>query len=207
MLILALFTVFLQELLNTISSIKEVIMLSPIIKQHIEDRLGKPIRYHSDCEMLSFDIEKVTKQKISLNTLKRLLGFIEGVSEPRLFTLDTIALYLGYTNWDVYLSSLDKLGNSGFNSLNEIKIETLPISAVVQFNYEPDREVHVLYEGRNRFQVIVSRNSKLKVNDRLNISHFVLNYPLVILDVERDGVSLGRFTAGKVGGLSKLVII
>jgi hypothetical protein len=182
-------------------------MLSPIIKQHIEDRLGKPIRYHSDCEMLSFDIEKVTKQKISLNTLKRLLGFIEGVSEPRLFTLDTIALYLGYTNWDVYLSSLDKLGNSGFNSLNEIKIETLPISAVVQFNYEPDREVHVLYEGRNRFQVIVSRNSKLKVNDRLNISHFVLNYPLVILDVERDGVSLGRFTAGKVGGLSKLVII
>jgi uncharacterized protein YpbB len=106
-------------------------MLSPVIKEHIEKKLGKSIRYHSDLEFLCIEIEKETKQKISLNTLKRLFGFITGVSEPRLYTLDTIALYLGFTNWDVYLLSLDQSGNSGFNSLQEIKIESLPVSSIV----------------------------------------------------------------------------
>ena len=182
-------------------------MLSPVIKDQIEKKLGKSIRYHSDLEYLCIEIEKETKQKISLNTLKRLFGFIEGVTEPRLFTLDTLALYLGYSNWDVYLLSLDQSGNSGFNSLQEIKIESLPVSSIVEFGYEPDRMVQIKYEGNNQFKVISSTNSKLFVNDLLNVTHFVLNYPLIILNVIRDGKGMGRFTAGKVGGLTILKLI
>ena len=182
-------------------------MLSPVIKEHIEKKLGKSIRYHSDLEFLCIEIEKVTKQKISLNTLKRLFGFITGVSEPRLYTLDTIALYLGFTNWDVYLLSLDQSGNSSFNSLQEIKIESLPVSSIVEFGYEPDRMVQIRYEGDNQFKVITSKNSKLLVNDLLELTHFVLNYPLIILNVIREGKDMGRFTAGKVGGLTVLKLI
>lgn len=182
-------------------------MLSPVIKAHIEKKLGKSIRYHSDLEFLCIEIEKETKQKISLNTLKRLFGFITGVSEPRLYTLDTIALYLGFTNWDVYLLSLDQSGNSGFNSLQEIKIESLPVSSIVEFGYEPDRMVQIRYEGDNQFKVITSKNSKLLVNDLLELTHFVLNYPLIILNVIREGKDMGRFTAGKVGGLTVLKLI
>jgi len=182
-------------------------MLSPIIKEQIETKLGQKIRYHSDLECLCIEIEKETKHKISLNTLKRLFGFIAGVSEPRLYTLDTIALYLGYSNWDVYLLSLDKSGNSGFNSLQEIKIESLPIYSVVEFGYEPDRTVQVIFEGQNNFKVISTKNSKLIENDLVEITHFVLNYPLVILNVIREGKSMGRFTAGRVGGLTALKLI
>ena len=182
-------------------------MLSPVIKEHIEKKLGKSIRYHSDLEFLCVEIEKETKQKISLNTLKRLFGFITGVSEPRLYTLDTIALYLGFTNWDVYLLSLDQSGNSGFNSLQEIKIESLPVLSIVEFGYEPDRIVQISYEGNNQFKVVSSKNSKLLVNDLLELTHFVLNYPLIILNVIRAGKDMGRFTAGKVGGLTVLKLI
>ena len=182
-------------------------MLSPVIKEHVETKLGKMIRYHSDLEHLCIEIEKETKQKISLNTLKRLFGFIVGVSEPRLYTLDTIALYLGYSNWDVYLLSLDQSGNSGFNSLQEIKIDFLPISSIIEFGYAPDRVVQVRFEGQNHFKVVSAKNSKLVANDLVEITHFVLNYPLVILNVIRDGKSMGRFTAGKVGGLTILKLI
>jgi len=182
-------------------------MLSPVIKEHIEKKLGKSIRYHSDLEFLCIEIEKSTKQKISLNTLKRLFGFITGVSEPRLYTLDTIAIYLGFTNWDVYLLSLDQSGNSGFNSLQEIKIESLPVSSIVEFGYEPDRIVQIRYEGDNKFKVVSSKNSKLLENDLLELTHFVLNYPLIILNVIRMGKDMGRFTAGKVGGLTVLKLI
>jgi hypothetical protein len=182
-------------------------MLSPVIKEQIETKLGKSVRYHSDLEHLCFEIEKVTKQKISLNTLKRLFGFITGVTEPRLFTLDTIAQYLGYSNWDVYLSSLQETGNSSFNSLQEIKIDTLLPSSIIEFGYDPDRVVQISYEGENHFRVVYSKNSKLLIDDLLEISHFVLYYPLVILNVIRDGTNMGRFTAGKVGGLRVLKLI
>jgi hypothetical protein len=182
-------------------------MLSPVIKEQIETKLGKSIRYHSDLEHLSFEIEKATKQKISLNTLKRLFGFIAGVTEPRLFTLDTVALYLGYANWDVYLLSLQQTGNSSFNSLQEIKIETLDPLSIIEFGYDPDRVVQVCYENNHIFRVIQSRNSKLQVNDVIEISHFVLHYPLIIIRVLRDGINMGRFTAGKVGGLTVLKLI
>jgi len=182
-------------------------MLSPVIKEQIETKLGQKVRYHSDLECLCIEIEKETKQKISLNTLKRLFGFIAGVSEPRLYTLDTIALYLGFTNWDVYLLSLDQSGNSGFNSLQEIRIESLPVSSIVEFGYDPDRIVQVQFEGQNNFKVISAKNSKLVENDLVEITHFVLNYPLVILNVIRDGKSMGRFTAGRVGGLTELKIV
>ncbi len=182
-------------------------MLSPIIKDQIETKLGRTIRYHSDLECLSIEIEKCTKQKVSINTLKRLFGFIDGVSDPRLYTLDTIALYLGFSNWDVYLLSLDQSGNSGFNTIEEISTDKLPVLSIVEFGYEPDRLVQVRFEGHNHFKVVMSRNSKLLENDLLEISHFVLNYPLVILNVLRDGKSLGRFTAGKVGGLNTLKLL
>jgi hypothetical protein len=182
-------------------------MLSPVIKSHIEEKLGKEIRYHSDLEYLCAKIEEETKQRIGLNTLKRLFGFINDIREPRLYTLDTIAIYLGYRNWDVYLSSLTQTGNSHFNNLQEINIETLELESVVEFGYEPDRIVRLQYEGNKIFIVIFSQNSKLSVNDKVEITHFVLHYPLIALDVERDGISLGRFTAGKIGGITSLKLL
>ena len=81
------------------------------------------------------------------------------------------------------------------------------MSSIVEFGYEPDRMVQIRYEGDNKFKVVSSKNSKLLVSDLLELTHFVLNYPLIILNVIRDGKSMGRFTAGKVGGLTVLKLI
>jgi len=182
-------------------------MLSIIIRQHIEKKFGRPVRYHSDCESLSFDIEKETRQKVSVNTIKRLFGIIDGSGSPRLYTLDVLALYLGFANWDVFLMSMEQTGNSGFNSLQEVLVETLPENSVVEFRYEPDRIVKVQLTKEKLFRVLECNNSKLQVNDILHITHFVLGYPLVALHVIRNGIDLGRFTAGRSGGLNFLKIV
>lgn len=75
-------------------------MLHPIVKGLIEEKIGKKIRYPADCEFIVVEIEKITKQRISTNTIKRLLGFIQGVRTPRLYTLDIIAKYLGFNHWE-----------------------------------------------------------------------------------------------------------
>jgi len=181
-------------------------MLSPIIKQLLEKQLGKEIRYSSDFEHLSFDIEKQTKQRIGVNTLKRLFGQIEGVKEPRLYTLDIVAGYLNFKNWDELLDSLEEKGNSDFSSIEEIDINNLTKGNKIRFYYSPDREVLIEYIENNQFKVIESLNSKLKAEDIIEVNHFVLKYPLMVNDVKRNDVSLGKFTAGKVSGITKLTI-
>jgi len=182
-------------------------MLSPVIKQLLEKQLGKEIRYSSDFEHLSFDIEKETNQRVGVNTLKRLFGLIEGIKEPRLYTLDTIARYIHFKNWDEMLESLDKTGNSDFSTIEEIEINNLTKGNKIKFYYSPDREVLLEYIDKNQFKVIESLNSKLKVDDIIEVNHFVLNYPLMVNEVIRNGISLGKFTAGKVSGVTKLILI
>jgi len=74
-------------------------MLTNVIKNKIENKYGMPIRYSKDCEGLSNNIHKVCLERISTTTLKRLFGFAKSIEQPRLFTLDVIAVYIGYTDW------------------------------------------------------------------------------------------------------------
>lgn len=181
-------------------------MLSPVIKALLEKQLGKEIRYSSDFEHLSFDIEKQTNQRVGVNTLKRLFGQIEGIKEPRLYTLDTVARYLNFKNWDEMLDSLDDRGNSDFDTIEEIDINKLTKGDKIKFYYSPDREVLIEYTEKNQFKVIESLNSKLKVDDIIEVNHFALKYPLMVNEVVRNNISLGKFTAGKVSGITKLIL-
>ena len=46
------------------------------IIQLLKEKLGKDLRLPSDCEFLALDIESKTGEHIGVNTMKRLLGFI-----------------------------------------------------------------------------------------------------------------------------------
>jgi hypothetical protein len=78
--------------------------------------------------------------------------------------------------------------------------------ACVEITYLPDRKVRFLYLGNHRYRVIESLNSKLKVGDEVEILNFVLHHPLLVINVWRSGESLGHFTAGRVSGLSSIVV-
>ncbi len=183
-------------------------MLSPVIVKLLEDKMQKSIRYASDYDYLSYDIEKSTGKNISTNTLKRLLGYMEGVKAPRLYTLDVVAEYLGYVDWDdLNQKVLSNDSSSSFSTIEEIDIQHLIPSDKVRFTYLPEREVTVeLIEG-NTFTVVESVNSKLREGDIIQINHFVLNHPLIVTNVIREGVSMGRFTAGKHSGIISLTIL
>lgn len=178
-----------------------------ITKHQIEEKLGNKIRYPSDYELLVSDIEKVTKRRISTNTLKRLLGLIKCTNEPRLYTLDTIAQYLGFENWDAYLLSLSHEYNStcpGTYQITELHSDNLSHGQKVQFQYYPDRIVEVEYLGNKQYRVANSRNSQLKVDDIVEVPGFFVGYPLMFPCLRRGGVNLGRFMAGEISGLTYL---
>lgn len=171
------------------------------IIQLLKEKSRNDLRLPSDCEFLALDIESKTGEHIGVNTVKRLLGLITDERQPRISTLDVIARYLGFYNWDV-LSTCASCSNSSFDSsAEEIRVGELSIGNYVQINYLPDRQVEMEYLGANRFRVRKSINSKLYEGDELIITHIVEGYPLLVCEVIREGRSMGSFTAGKAHGV------
>ena len=177
------------------------------IIQLLKEKSGSDLRLPSDCEFLSLDIESKTGVHIGATTLKRLVGFAQDERTPHISTLDAIARYLSYAHWDE-LSKIEDHGNSDFDVSNEeVRSADLQLSAHVEITYLPDRKVILQYFGKNHYRIIESVNSKLQIGDEVEIQNFVLHHPLLVLNVWRNGKSLGQFTAGRVSGLSSIKIV
>jgi len=177
------------------------------IIQLLKEKSGNDLRLPSDCEYLSLDIESKMGVRIGATTLKRLLGFALDEREPHDSTLDVIARYLGYANWDE-LSTIEDKGNSVFSADDyEVRSTDLLPETIVEITYLPDRKVVMQYLGNQHYRVTESQNSKLLIGDELEIQTFVLHHPLLVLNVGRAGESLGQFTAGRISGLSSIKVV
>ena len=161
------------------------------IIQLLKEKSGNALRIPSDCEYLSLDIESKTSVRIGATTLKRLVGFAQDERKPHTST-----------------SQIEDKGNSDFDTPDEeIRSADLQPDVNVEIAYLPDRRLKLQYLGNQRYRVVESENSKLWVGDEVEIQNFVLHHPLLVLNVWRNGESLGQFTAGRVSGLSSIKIV
>jgi len=177
------------------------------IIEQLKRKSGSDLRLPSDCELLALDIEGRTGVHIGATTLKRLLGFVGDERTPHTTTLDAIARYLGYAHWDE-LSAIDDKGNSDFEAPDgEVRSADLQGGCRVEIAYLPDRRVLLAFLGNNRYKVQQSQNSKLLAGDEVELHSFVLHHPLLVINVWRNGKSLGQFTAGRISGLSSVKVI
>lgn len=177
-------------------------IFSPYIQELLRFKSGIDFRAPSDAAQLALDIETVTGEHMGANTLKRLLGMIDDEREPRVSTLNIIARYLGYADWEE-LRLFDNNSNSGFGDDDEgvMAASSLPEGCVLSLSYAPNRVLRLCHLHGDRFVVKYSVNSKLQVGDEIVVTHFVKGYPLLACEVIRDGRSLGRFVAGKERGI------
>lgn len=175
--------------------------LSPFVIEKLREKSGNDIRLSRDCELLTLDIESATGEHIGVNTMKRLLGFIADERSPRTSTLDVIARYLGYTDWDELRLLDENSSNSSFDDRDEYLACNLEQGQQLLISYPPNRSLTIEHLDGNRFRVLESENSKLLPGDMLTLTHIVRGYPLLVAEVIRDGQNLGAFTAGKAQGI------
>ena len=181
-------------------------ILPHAVKVKIGETLGAPIIYPGDCERLALDIRLRLNETMGVTTIKRLMGFASDVAEPRKSTLDLLARYAGYDCYESMTRDLCPEGDSDFEKDPDIKVSSLPPGSVVGFEYLPDRKIKLRYLGNSEFEVIASENSSLREGDVITVSGFLENSPLVVSKVMREGSDLGRYTAGKVSGISNLYL-
>ena len=176
------------------------------IRAEIERVFGQSLKYPADCQRLALSIRNSINETIGVTTLKRLFGFVSDVNEPRAYTLDILAKYCGYGDYEEMKRGVAGQGDSDFEKEPDINASSLAPGSVVGFEYLPDRKVRLRYLGDSKFEVLESQNGSLKARDIVSVANFIENSPLVVSSVMRNGVDLGRYTAGKVSGIFSLYL-
>jgi len=179
--------------------------LNSLLKE-VEKVYGRRVSTTTDFESLSVVIEHEIGELLSASTLKRLWGYVGDRRIPRADTLDILSRYCGKKDFKEFCSWLTEVSGVDSQFFTERCIRTSDLSSgdCLTLGWVPDRLVRVRYLGDGRFRVLSSTNSKLKVGDEFESDGFMLNFPLYITAVYRDGQTLPSYVAGRIHGLSVL---
>ena len=175
-----------------------------ILCERIEKRVGRTIRTPRDFDDLSMRIFDNTKTQVSPSTLKRLWGYISSdESKPRISTLDILAQFVGYTDWESFVkeSSAGGVAESDFVLNNHIYVSSMNTGCLMELKWHPDRVVTVRFEGHDMFTVVASENSKLSVGDTFHVGQIIEGEPLYLQCLVHEGGQPVNYVCGKVGGV------
>lgn len=169
------------------------------LKQAVERKFGSTPSTTSAFVRLSEEME----DRISPSTLKRLWGYVGMRVTPRAETLDALSSYAGFRDYKAFCEDLQqtKMSSSGYFSAARIDATSLQKGDILRIGWRPDRVVALEYQGDRRFRVASSENSKLEVGDVFEAQSIVKGFPLIIPEINRNGVRTSSFIAGRDGGI------
>jgi hypothetical protein len=173
-----------------------------LIKMEFFGDANRELRTDNDYTSLSIDIEEISK-KLNINTLKRFFDhWGKGIDYKfSNATLDAIAGYIGYSDW----KDLEKNINSPKSDFSFVA--PIEIGDEYLIKYSPDRVVKLKLIGRNRYRVISSSGSKLKVNDECTADSFDVGSLFCVTDVVREGVNIGQYRSAPNHFITKTRLI
>lgn len=143
-------------------------ILNNAIIEDVKEKSGLMFDKAGDFSILSSLIFKETGRSIGITTLKRLFYYINDDRKASEYTMNTIALYVGYKSWEEYSASKNLDSEWGFAD-ETIYVHALEEGTNISIQYL-DRKVNfsvVNHEGENHLKVVSCKNSSLKAGDLL----------------------------------------
>lgn len=145
-------------------------ILNNRIIEDIKDESGLLFDKAGDFNILSELIYKKTKRNIGVTTLKRLFCYINDERKASDYTLNTIAIYLGFSSWQEYATSHNIDSEWGFED-ESIYIQALEPGTKITIKYL-NRKVCFLIKVKsniNVLEVVFVENGSLQTGDILHI--------------------------------------
>ena len=179
------------------------------ILRRLKDKVGLDMVRSVDFDVLSQSISDSTNENLSVNTLKRLFGFKTDKVVPRLSTMDIIAQYLGYSDYESLIKELGEDADiSLFTPIDCLEVQELEKGTQIRISYEPNRVFFMTYLGESQFIVNDVEGSKsIHKGDLLTITQLAVAHRFVVAHVVRDGKDLGAYESAKFKGLKSVEII
>jgi len=167
-----------------------------------------PLSTITNLNRLVAEIKKSTGEKLSVSTLRRLLGMVDSDHEPSIGTLDILSRYVGYRGWRDFIAH-DEGSDAQSQFVNEklIRCDQLNAGDIVELEWAPARMCRLLCLGYGRFKALLSINSKLAEGDTLCCKVVCVGQPFVATDVLRGDRLEKVYVAGSKLGVSALRLL
>lgn len=175
--------------------------------QDIRQSFGHPLSALNDFLNLSLDVERVTRQHLSEDTLRRLYGARNDTySTVRLSTLDILSQYAGCADWKEYVAALSRRTGAESEQTRHagaVYASDLEEGREVSIGWQPDRRCVLRYCGNMQWEVLDVENSHtLQAGDRFLCSSFASGRTVLADRLTRHGEELGGVSIGTVHGLA-----
>ena len=174
-----------------------------MLPQPVIDRILSKVHMDSspvtnkDYQIIVQDMLDSIGDSLGINTLKRLFGSLNENVTPAKSTLNVVARYLDYSDWDSCQAAIssgvvrvvsEDSGKSGY--CEYIIPDYLFTGDRVEFRYIPDNRLLLEYISENRFRVLFSTREELQMGDTMTIRYFQEGCSVVAFDVIRDSKPL-----------------
>lgn len=179
------------------------------LKTYVEQEFGRKPHSTNDFDELELAINTKVPDGISVSTLKRIWGYVKDKRKMRRYTLDSLARYIDFKDFDTfvnYLKTSTKYNSSFFNAM-QIHSNELKTGQHLQIGWSPNRLLTLEYLGDSKYEIQKAENSKLKEGDRFITGCFIMEQPLYLPFIERNHEQTTPFVAGRNGGITVINII
>ncbi len=168
----------------------------------VEETSGMSIAKSKDFERLAMMIYERTGTLLSPTTLKRIWGYLNEKTSTRQSTLDTLARYCGWHDFNEFLKGDIPEIESGFVDVKVLNANIdLKVGNIVKLMWHPSRICEIRYLGDNHWEVTRSEGTRLVAGDTFRCSVIMSGEPLYLDDLIHDGVKCGVYVCGRRSGV------
>ena len=171
----------------------------------IEKAISKELRTPKDFEELRERIYGRLHLIVSSTTLKRIWGYLNDDVKTRPGTLDILAQYIGYSNFQDYVNSKaqyeEEIQSSPVMSRKLNVQDDLNVNDKLLITWHPNRQCEIIYMGNLAFRVLASSNTRILSGDTFTCSLFIEGEPLYIDNLRQGNKPPVAYVCGKKSGI------
>ena len=177
------------------------------LRLEVERCLGSPLTCRADFAFLASEIERITREHIAENTLRRIWGHMKGYDTVFVRTLDVLCHYIGFSGWEAFCTHIREVTGKESDLVSggrSVRTDSLQAGDRLRIGWLPDRLCVVELEGGHTFRAVETENSTMRPGDTFECSLFILGYPLAVDNFVHDGQVVPRYVMGTDHGLTTL---
>ncbi len=175
-----------------------------LLRERVEKASKRAMDAPRDFEWLSKKLGKVG-DSVSVTTLKRCWGYVDAPMTPRQHTLDVLARYLGYHNFEHFVDAHDVINDEpASDPVAGVLLRPahdLAVNDRVLLTWQPGRECVIRYLGNEQFVVERSERTRLQPGNTFNCGVIIEGEQLYIHNLIMMGRKPTGYVCGKRGGI------
>lgn len=171
--------------------------------RRVEAVANMEVRTSGQFEILSDIVNLRTGVLLSPTTLKRLWGYLDEPVRPRRSTLDVLARFCGWRDFDDFADgNLPEIESGNIGSAAIRAGENISRGERVRLFWPPSRMCLIEYTGNLDWKVVETEGTRLRPGDTFRCALIVAGEPLYLDNLIHEATRPGVYVCGRKSGIT-----